>query len=105
MKIAIASNNGKTVNLHFADATTFLIFEFHENQVNFQELREKPRKSIQDHSDRWKQSLELINDCQAVLCCRIGPEPKKTLQKINIDVIESQNEINEAIKDYLQYNG
>ena len=100
MKIAVASNNGKTVNLHFGDASHCLIFEVDGKQVNFVELREKPRKPIKDHSDRWIQSLELIGDCQVVLCSKIGPEPKEALQNKGIDAMESQKQITEAIKDY-----
>lgn len=101
MKIAVASNNGKTVNLHFGDASCVLIFEIDGNQVNFVELREKPRKPIKDHSDRWRHSLELVNDCKAVLCSKIGPEPKETLQNEGIESIESQKKVQDAIKDYL----
>lgn len=101
MKIAVASNNGKTVNLHFGDASCCLIFEVDGNQVNFVELREKPIKPIKDHSDRWMQSLELVGDCQVVLCSRIGPEPKEALKNKGIEAIESQKEVTEAIKDYL----
>lgn len=101
MKIAVASNNGKTVNLHFGDASYVLIFEVDGNQVSFVELREKPKKPIKDHSDRWIQSLKLIEDCQVVLCSRIGPEPKEALQNKGIDAVESQKEVTDAIKDYL----
>jgi len=101
MKIAVASNNGKTVNLHFGDASHCLIFEVDGNQVNFVELREKPRKPIKDHSDRWIQSLELISDCQVVLCSRIGPEPKESLKTKGIESVESQKAVTDAIKDYL----
>ncbi len=101
MKIAVASNNGKTVNLHFGDASHFLIFEFNGNQVNFLELREKSRKPLKDHSDRWVQSLGLISDCPTVLCSKIGPEPKADLCNKGIEVVEYQGDIGEAIKDYL----
>lgn len=101
MKIAVASNNGKTVNLHFGDASHVLIFELSGNQVNFVELREKPRKPLKDHSDRWMQSLEIVSDCQVVLCSRIGPEPKEALQNKGIEVIESQKEVGDAINDCL----
>jgi len=101
MKIAVASNNGKTVNMHFGDASCVLIFEVSGNQVNFVELREKPRTPLKDHSDRWMQSLELIGDCQVVLCSRIEPEPKEALQNEGIEVIESQKEVQDEIKDYL----
>lgn len=102
MKIAVASNNGKTVNLHFGDASHCLTFEVDGKKVNFVELREKPRKPIKDHSDRWIQSLELIGDCQVVLCNKIGPEPKEALQNKGIEPFESQKTIKEAFEDYFK---
>jgi predicted Fe-Mo cluster-binding NifX family protein len=80
MKIAVASNNGKTVNLHFGDASHCLIFEVDGNQVNFVELREKSRKPIKDHSDRWIQSLELINDCHVVYAVELDLNLKSHLK-------------------------
>ncbi len=43
MKIAVATSDGKNVDLHFGSAGIFLIFEIEENNLNFLELREKPR--------------------------------------------------------------
>ncbi len=71
MKIAVASSNGKKVNLHFADASHYLIFGVDGKKVNFLELREKPIKPIKDHSDRWMQSLDIISDCQVILCSKL----------------------------------
>lgn len=104
MKIAVASSNGKKVNLHFADASHYLIFGVDGKKVNFLELREKPIKPIKDHSDRWMQSLDIISDCQVILCSKIGQEPKRSLKNNGIGVFESQKEVKEAIKDYLLNN-
>ncbi|MGB9937507.1 MAG: NifB/NifX family molybdenum-iron cluster-binding protein [Methanobacterium sp.] len=102
MKVADATSNGKNVNLHFGSAETFLIFEVEENGVKFIEMREKPKVTINNHSDRWIVSLKLLIDCHALLCSRIGVEPKESLQKEGINLFESQKSLNDAFKDYLE---
>ncbi|MGF7119482.1 NifB/NifX family molybdenum-iron cluster-binding protein [Methanobacterium oryzae] len=102
MKIAVATSDGKNVDLHFGSADIFLIFEIEENNVNFLELREKPRVPINEHSDRWTVSLKLLEDCNAVFCSRIGDEPKESLQSKGIETVESQKSLKKAIKDYLE---
>lgn len=101
MKVAVATSDGKNVDLHFGSAEIFLIFEIEDNDVNFLEMREKPKVTINEHSDRWNVSLELLKGCDALLCSRIGQEPKEALQNKGIDVVESQKTIKGAIKDYL----
>lgn len=101
MKVAVATSDGKNVDLHFGSTGIFLIFQIEENSINFFQMREKPNMTINDHSDRWNVSLELLKDCNVIFCSRIGSEPKAALQNKGIDVVESQKTIKEAIKDYL----
>jgi predicted Fe-Mo cluster-binding NifX family protein len=102
MRIAVATSDGKNVDLHFGSADIFLIFEIEENNVNFLEIREKPRVLINEHSDRWTVSLKLLKDCDAIFCSRIGNEPKEALQNKGIETFESKKTIKEAVKDYLE---
>lgn len=44
MKIAVASTDGKVIDLHFGDANRFLIFELEDGEGKFQE-REKKHQS------------------------------------------------------------
>lgn len=101
IRIAIASSDGKNVDLHFGYASHFLIFEVEENKVNFMELREKENKPLQEHSDRWIQSLNMIKDCKAILCSRIGNEPASKLGEMGITPVQFTGTIPEAIKFYL----
>ena len=41
MKIAVASTNGKIIDLHFGDANRFLIFKIKNGEGIFQEIREE----------------------------------------------------------------
>ncbi len=101
IRIAIASSDGKNVDLHFGDASHFFIFEVEGNQVNFVELREKEKKPLQEHSDRWMQSLEIIKDCKAILCSKMGQEPAYKLKEVGITPVQFTGTIREVIKFYL----
>lgn len=104
IRIAVASSDGKTVNMHFGDASHFLIFEVEGNQVNFVELMEKEKKPLQEHSDRWMQSLDIITDCKAILCSRMGQEPASKLEEEGISPAQFSGTIVDAIKYYLKEN-
>lgn len=101
IRIAIASSDGKNVDLHFGDASHFLIFQVEGNKVNFVELREKENKPLQEHSDRWMQSLNMIKDCKAILCSKMGQEPAFKLKEVGITPVQFTGTILEAIKFYL----
>jgi len=97
MKIAIASTNGENVDLHFGDANQFFIFDIENNE--FLELRKKSNIRLEDHTDRWKESTDIISDCKAVLCKKIGKEPHIELRKLGIKVITIDSKVDDALKE------
>lgn len=97
IKLAIASSNGKNVDMHLGKASHFLIFQNTGNNVTCLELREKPLKPQKEHSDKWMQALEVMGDVDILICSKIGPEPRHELEKRGIRVLESQESINDAI--------
>jgi predicted Fe-Mo cluster-binding NifX family protein len=99
MKIAVASTDGKLVDLHFGDANKFLIFEIEDGEGKFHEIREKTDLPLNNHTDRWVASIDLINDCKAVICNKIGNEPTIELRKIGIKPIKLDCEVNKAVKE------
>ncbi len=103
MKIAVASTNGKLVDLHFADANQFLVYEIQDKEGKFKEMREKTDLPLDNHTERWIASIDLINDCKAVLCSKIGKEPKIELRKLGIKPIELDCEVEEALSECSQH--
>jgi predicted Fe-Mo cluster-binding NifX family protein len=99
LKIAVASTDGKIVDLHFGDANRFLIFEIEEEEGKFQEIREKTPMPLNNHQERWIASIDLINDCKAVLCSKIGKEPMIELRKLGIKPIQLDCEVKDAIRE------
>lgn len=99
MKIAVASTNGKMVDLHFADTDKFLVYEVDDQDGKFKEVRKKTKLPLENHGERWIASLDLINDCKAVLCSKIGKEPTIELRKMGIKPIELNCKVEEALSE------
>ncbi len=97
MKIAVASTDGKLVDLHFGDANRFLIYNIEGDDAKFHEIREKIPMPLNNHQERWVASIDLINDCKAVLCNKIGNEPTIELRKLGIKPIELECEVKDAV--------
>ncbi len=99
MKIAVASTDGKLVDLHFGDANRFLIYKIEEGEGKFHEIREKTVMPLNNHQERWVASIDLINDCKAVLCNKIGNEPTIELRKLGIKPIQLGCEVKDAVSE------
>jgi predicted Fe-Mo cluster-binding NifX family protein len=99
LKIAVASTDGKIIDLHFGDADQFLIFKIKNGKGIFQEIRKKTEIPLNNHQERWVASIDLINDCKAVLCNKIGNEPIVELRKMGIKTIQLDCDVDDAIKE------
>lgn len=99
LRIAVASTDGKIIDLHFGDANRFLIFKIQDGQGQFEEIREKTKMSLNNHQERWLASIDLVDDCKAVICSKIGNEPKIELRKLGIKPIQLDCNVQKAVKE------
>ncbi|PKL66928.1 MAG: nitrogen fixation protein [Methanobacteriales archaeon HGW-Methanobacteriales-1] len=99
MKIAVASTNGKVIDLHFGDANQFLVYKIEDGEFKFDEIREKTPIPVNNHQERWVASIDLINDCKAVICSKIGKEPIIELRKLGIKPLQLDCEVKQAIDE------
>jgi len=74
IRVAVASNDGQTVNLHFGRADRFRIYRITDDRSEFLEERvNAPACSGQQHDDDLlDRTAELIGDCKAVIAAQIG---------------------------------
>lgn len=99
MKVAVASTDGKEIDLHFGDASQFFIFDIDLDENNFEEVRKKMDFPLTNHKGRWRLSVELIEDCKAVLCRKIGKKPQVELRKLGIKAIPLDCSVKEALNE------
>lgn len=99
MKIAVASTDGKLVDLHFGDANRFLIYKIEDGEGKFHEIREKTPMPLNNHQERWIASVDLINDCKAVISSKIGNKPMIELRKLGIKPIQLDCKVKDAVNE------
>ncbi len=127
MKIAIITDDGKTVSQHFGRARFYLVAEIVDGLVVSRETREKighghfstgegsnhdhnsqpPEGGAQHHThgsdgdDHGKhtQMAQAIADCEAVICGGMGQGAYLSLQRLNIrPLVTNLSDIEEVIK-------
>ena len=101
MKIALASSDGKNVNLHFGKAFKFSIYELEDNKPKFLEFREV--KKILDEKHQWNKSLRIIRDCEVVICVQAGIKARLGLKKAGIKLFVEEGPVEEVLERYMKH--
>ncbi len=108
LKMAIATSDDKVINQHFGKARRFVIIESDGEEIKVLEVREnRPACGSLEYGghadDVLEKSVSLINDCDAVLCSRIGGGAAEELQKRGIEPVEAPGFIEENVLAYARY--
>lgn len=102
IRVAVSSKGGGLVNQHFGHANEFLIYEADADDIRFIGTRGVQRycfgsETCGDEEKSMEKIIELLSDCRAVLCSRIGPGPRKALEQAGIACIETYDLIPNAV--------
>jgi predicted Fe-Mo cluster-binding NifX family protein len=103
MKIAVASDDKKTISHHFGRAVGFIIFEIKKGEIAEKEYRENIGKSTgQCHTCNHSMMINNIKDCESVISHGMGMGIYQDLQSNKIKAIVTDESIaEEAVKKYL----
>lgn len=99
-KVAIASNDGKTVNQHFGTADKFYVYEVNHREPKYMDIRDNIPYCIGNVHDAQgvNKTVELLLDCKYVLVSKIGLGPALALQDKGIEAVETDQQIYDALK-------
>ena len=86
-RVAAASTDGVTVDLHFGQAQEFYIYDVDESGWRFVERRDIRRTFGHDPAEFDKVRL-MLDDCEAVLVSRIGPVAAEYLLEKGLRVFQ-----------------
>jgi len=105
MKIAVASDDQKTISEHFGRAIGFMVFEIEKDTILKQEYRENIGKSTGEcHSCNHDTMIKNIKDCDVVICYGMGQRIYDDLQRNNIQaIVTDERTVNEAVNQYLKH--
>ncbi|WP_058304228.1 NifB/NifX family molybdenum-iron cluster-binding protein [Gorillibacterium timonense] len=89
MKIAFASINGKYLDCHFGQCSSFSIFSFSANGYKWLESRSMPEYSEETHGhERIQSRVDAIRDCKLLFVSTIGNEAVQRLMNAGIMTIK-----------------
>ncbi len=106
-KIAIPTDDGKTISRHFGQAIYFQVITLENNQVKNSELRPKASHQHGDHSHMdgihpGQQMVESIADCQVLIAGGMGTPAYNRASTAGLKVIlTGKTIIEEAIQAFI----
>jgi predicted Fe-Mo cluster-binding NifX family protein len=119
MKIAIVTDDGKTVSAHFGRASHYMVVTIEQGKIVSREMRNKlshnhfageshvhePGQSHgfdQASQDLHAQMADSIHDCEAMLCQGMGRGAYESLRSLNIrPILTNIAEVDKAANAYM----
>ena len=120
MKIAVITDDGKTISQHFGRAPYYLVLTIEEGKVVNRETRDKVghnqfsshRHGEEHHhdehgfdpaaQDRHTRMAEAISDCKAVICGGMGMGAYERMRRLEIQpVVTDFRDIDEAVQAFI----
>lgn len=103
MLIAVASESGKQVDLHFGQAETFKIYDYKSDnpklvsEVNVNKFAQDTPGHTFDEQN-FQKIVAALKGCKAVAILQIGETPAKQLIMSGIQPVKTEATITEALK-------
>lgn len=119
MKIAVITDDEKTVSQHFGRAPYYMVFSIEESKIVKRERRDKlghnqfssigPEEHNQEHHGlddashgKHAQMAGSISDCQAVICGGMGMGAYESMRRLNIlPIVTDLLDIEIAVQAYI----
>ena len=120
MKIALITEDGKTISQHFGRAPYYLVVTVEEGKVIGREMRSKlghnhfsaeehhhehDGEQHGNHADghgKHVRMAEAISDCEVLLCGGMGYGAYQSMQALNIrPLVTEVQDVDEAVQAYL----
>jgi predicted Fe-Mo cluster-binding NifX family protein len=104
MKIAVASDDRKTISHHFGRASGFEIFEIKNNRIFNQVYRKNIGKRTGEcGSCNHDVMITNLKDCDVLICYGMGRRIYDDLTKNNIQaVVTDEKTVDEAVKKFIK---
>ena len=119
MKIAVITDDGKTISQHFGRAPYYMVFSVEDGKISGREMRDKlghknfPGEHHEEHHgeshgldaashNRHAQMADAISDCQVLLCGGMGMGAYQSMLQLNIKpIVTDVLDIEAAAQAYL----
>ncbi len=115
-RVAVASNDGLTVDRHFGNAEQFLVFDLTGDGVRLSEIRTPAagdgcaETADEDgptgaHKGGIEDRMRLLSDCEAAICIRAGHCAQERLGEYGLQLIEACGGLPDALRSFYASSG
>jgi predicted Fe-Mo cluster-binding NifX family protein len=102
VKIALASSDGKFIDLHFGKCARFRIIEFNLLTKDYKEIQIRNAERLCAQGGHTHENLRnttaLLSDCKYIITARIGIWIVSELKQNGIEPVEFFGPVEEALK-------
>lgn len=102
-RIAVASSDGVNVDLHFARASQFYIYDIRDSGFEFIELR-KCNAAFGHNQNEFDKTLEKLEGCKAVIVNRVGTGALQFLAARGFRVFEAPYPVKDVLNKIVNKN-
>jgi len=103
-RLAVATKDGISINLHFGHAKEFWIYEKAGDEIQFLEKRLVDHYCHGQHGDQsaMQKILITIADCEAVFVAKVGDGPIAKLRAVGVEAVAefAYESIMDALRQY-----
>lgn len=91
LRVAVASTDGRAIDMHFGHADAFRVYRVDASGVHFLESREVEHYCQGGYGDEDKREviLRALADCSALFMARAGDGPKARLRDAGIEPVDA----------------
>ncbi len=99
-RVAIASTDGKNIDLHFAQASQFYIFDVHDKEFTFIEVRRNPKILCHGETE-FKKVIAILKDCSAIVVSQVGYGAAKYIFSTGLRVFEAPYPVQDVLHKFV----
>jgi predicted Fe-Mo cluster-binding NifX family protein len=120
MKIAVITDDGKSISQHFGRAPYYMVFTVDDKKITNREMRDKlghnqfSAVGPEEHHgeqhgldegahNKHAQMAGSISDCQVLLCGGMGMGAYESMRRLNIQpMVTNMMDIEAAVQEYIE---
>ena len=103
MRIAVASSNGKDVDLHFGKAHSLYVYEYDEENDEFKFIDQRNVEIEQDMKHQNPNIIKAIEDCEVAICEEFGFKAQIHAEDAGLKLVKEEGTVEEALRKYIDH--
>ncbi len=101
-KIAIASSDGVNIDLHFAKASGFYIYEIKDESFEYIEYRVNAAATSKHDENEFERTLKSLSDCKAIIVSQVGISALAFIQSRGFRLFEASYRIDSVLERFIE---